>query len=264
MTNNNTYGWIYIIQCKIDKKVYIGQTIQGFDRRYYGKGIKASSNRHLQFAIEKYGEENFKVDKEFDVAYSKEELDELEKWYIYLYNATNPKYGYNFQSGGHNGRPTKEVRRKISESGLSLNRKLTDEQRQEISQRQQGKKNSFYGKHHSKEQCEKWSKERKGVSKTEEHNRKNSEGVRRYYQENPYTDEQKQNLSRKAKEWHKNNKHPKSRAVRCLTTGEEFETCKAACLHYNLNRSQMCQHLKGRCKSVGVSSDGEPLIWQYI
>ena len=72
------YGIIYLIKNKINNKIYIGQTTQdgGFDRRYHTKdGIKDTHNEHLRNSINKYGIENFYINKEFDIAYSKEELD---------------------------------------------------------------------------------------------------------------------------------------------------------------------------------------------
>ena len=93
------YGIIYIIKNKINNKLYIGQTIEkrGFKGRYKfkGEGIERvyneyqycklhdkNYNEHLLKSINKYGFEAFEIIEEFDVAYSKEELDKLEDMYI--------------------------------------------------------------------------------------------------------------------------------------------------------------------------------------
>ena len=93
------YGIIYVIRNKINNKLYIGQTSskKGFEGRYScsGKGIERvyryhkrckninkKHNEHLLNSIEKYGFDAFEIDEEFDIAYSKEELNELEYMYI--------------------------------------------------------------------------------------------------------------------------------------------------------------------------------------
>lgn len=107
------YGIIYKITNKINNKVYIGQTIHSFDKRYYGDIYKNTHNDHLKRAIEKYGVENFEIDKEIFVAYSKELLDAKEQELIELYKSNDKNHGYNYLSGGHNGKHNDESRLKI-------------------------------------------------------------------------------------------------------------------------------------------------------
>lgn len=98
------YGYIYILTNKINNKKYVGQTTQTFNKRYCFKGIgaermykyhsymkrkKISYNKHLLSAFEKYELDNFIVEEEFDVAYSKDELDDKEKYYIKLFDSFN-------------------------------------------------------------------------------------------------------------------------------------------------------------------------------
>ena len=131
MVKLKIYGIIYKIENLVNGKVYIGQTTKGFDKRYRGHGIEGvykyhkskfesndNYNKHLYNAIEKYGFENFKVYEQFDIAFSKIELDIKEKVYITLYNSTNKEYGYNNKEGGANGKHTEETKRKISQAQL--------------------------------------------------------------------------------------------------------------------------------------------------
>ena len=117
--NLEVYGVIYKVTNKINSKVYIGQTTnkRGFNGRYAakGKGIermynyylnskkqkgKSSCNEHLFKSIKKYGFDNFEVNKEFDIAFSFDELNIKEKLWIKYYNSIDEKYGYNILEGG--------------------------------------------------------------------------------------------------------------------------------------------------------------------
>lgn len=110
------YGYIYLIRNKINNKLYIGQTINNFDKRYANNIILNTHNKHLKSSLEKYGIDNFIIIKEFDKASSKEELDLLEDMYIKIYNTTNDKYGYNKRFGGHRGKNSEETKHKMSEA----------------------------------------------------------------------------------------------------------------------------------------------------
>lgn len=127
------YGIIYIIRNKVNNKLYVGQTSneKGFNGRYNysGKGIERvfkchkrdrdnnrTYNKHLLRSIEKYGFDAFEVDEEFDIAYSKEELDKLEDMYIKIYDCMNSDNGYNNKEGGSHGKYSKESKEKMSES----------------------------------------------------------------------------------------------------------------------------------------------------
>ena len=111
------YGIIYKIENKITGEIYIGQTTnkKGFDGRYYFKGKdiervysylqgnynrKERHNQHLRRSIKKYGFDSFIVDKVFDVANSKEELNDKEAYYIQKFDSF--KHGYNQTYGGDN------------------------------------------------------------------------------------------------------------------------------------------------------------------
>jgi hypothetical protein len=129
MDNKEIYGVIYKIENLVNGKVYIGQTVTSFKKRYsYGgktdiervykfhlksKQNKTSYNIHLLGSIEKYGFDVWRVNKQFDVAFSKEELDIKEQCWINIYNSTDGKCGYNNRDGGANGKYTEETKMKM-------------------------------------------------------------------------------------------------------------------------------------------------------
>lgn len=112
---------IYCIQNKINGKRYIGQSIN-VERRFREHKTDCG-NMHLKRAFEKYGIENFN----FNVLVSceMEELDNREVFYIAKYNTTDRNFGYNCESGGN------------------LNKKLSAETCQKISNSRKGKKASI-------------------------------------------------------------------------------------------------------------------------
>lgn len=120
------YGIIYKITNTTNDKVYIGQTTNTFNKRYTGgKWWKYTSNRHLISSVNVYGHEVFEVDKEFDVALTKEELDLKEKLWIEYYQSNNRLYGYNIEDGGTNGKLTGEEKERQAE----FNRRLAEKKK---------------------------------------------------------------------------------------------------------------------------------------
>ena len=96
--------YIYFIINQVTKERYVGQTTN-FSRRKGEHFSKLSYNEHpnpkLQNAYNKYGKENFIIQKiQFDDI-TKEELDEQEIYYIKKYDSYNS--GYNLTEGGTGG-----------------------------------------------------------------------------------------------------------------------------------------------------------------
>ena len=94
------YGYVYMVKNLVNGKLYFGITVNDFDTRYDGNIAKYTHNDHLKNSIEKYGIENFEINKEFDVAYTEDDLWDLEDMYICLYNTLDSKYGYNKKQSG--------------------------------------------------------------------------------------------------------------------------------------------------------------------
>lgn len=109
---------IYKITNKLNNKIYIGQSVNISYRwtAHRCRPFNENSNQYnssLYKAIRKYGIENF----QFEVLEEclKSELNDKEKYYISLFDSTNPKKGYNLTTGGQDFHQTNS---KISEKNL--------------------------------------------------------------------------------------------------------------------------------------------------
>lgn len=96
-------GSIYKIQCVIDKKVYIGQTVQHPPIKrwldHYKEISNLSNELYLYRAIRKIGIQNFTFQiLQTDIPL--EELNNVEIHYIEKYKSDNPNKGYNLTKGG--------------------------------------------------------------------------------------------------------------------------------------------------------------------
>lgn len=126
---------IYCIENTINQHKYFGQSVNLNDRLYGHKSkLKHNkhNNRHLQFAVNKYGIENFifYIVEECSTA----DLDERERYYISLYQTNNCMFGYNVEPGGSRAEKTmsQQTKQKISES--LRGRVFTEEHRAKIGQ----------------------------------------------------------------------------------------------------------------------------------
>lgn len=118
MDTKEEYGTIYKIQNKVNGKIYIGQTTRTFKKRYNSNVFKNTHNDHLRRSIMKYGKNSFDIIERFDVAYSKEELNRKEEYYISKYRCCDIRYGYNKKTGGDNEKMSDEaVLKQISAQG---------------------------------------------------------------------------------------------------------------------------------------------------
>ena len=148
---------IYMIQNKINNKMYIGQTVNIKERwKDHRAELRGGyhSNKHLQRSWDKYGEESF----EFSILLECEEsqLNTFEEYYIFELMTYDPWVGYNKTYGGDGCRCTEETRKKMSEAN-------------------KGENHPFYGKHHTEETKIKLSEANKGKHHTEETKKKLSE-----------------------------------------------------------------------------------------
>ena len=246
--NNYT---IYIHRNKINNKLYIGQTCQTPEKRWdNGRGYKTSERFYN--AIQKYGWNNF----EHIILYtnlSLEQANQIEQQLIKNLHTTDPQYGYNITKGGKNFHHSEETKRKIGEANhIALQgTKWTQEHRQLISKMFMGEGNPFYGKHHTEETKEKISKSRKGKRAGEQHP---------FYGKH-HTEETKEKIS-------ENRKSKGGKQVRCINTGEIFDTMMDAARWCGLATScsigQACNKT-GKRKTAGKHPiTKEKLLWEFV
>ena len=94
---------IYLHKNKINNKVYIGQTIQDNLNDRWKNGLGYKTCTYFYNAIQKYGWDNFEhLILEQGQNLTKEELNQKEQYYINLYKANNPEFGYNITAGSQN------------------------------------------------------------------------------------------------------------------------------------------------------------------
>ena len=107
---------IYKITNLVNNKIYIGQTVNSIDKRL-GKHLSQINCKNvcsaLYSAFAKYGKDNFFIESIITGEYSKDELNELEIFYIKKLNSLAPN-GYNLQSGGNSFMVVESVKKQIS------------------------------------------------------------------------------------------------------------------------------------------------------
>ena len=131
---------IYKIENKFNGKVYIGQSID-INRRFkeHKNSLKNNKhhNTHLQYAFNKYGEDNFTFEI-IDVC-EIDELDALERLYINKYECKHDEWGYNLEDGGNENKKLSkaalEKRQEFwnSEKGQQLKKEYSERYRNNTS-----------------------------------------------------------------------------------------------------------------------------------
>ena len=160
---------IYMIQNKLNNKMYIGQAVDIADRwkhHVWGLGGGYHDNTHLQRSWNKYGEENFEFTILLECVES--DLNMYEEYYIFELMTFDHRVGYNKNYGGDSGRPTEETKRKMSEA--KKDKQLSEETKRKMSK-------SLKGKQLSEEHKRKISEAKKGRHHSAETKRKLSKTV---------------------------------------------------------------------------------------
>lgn len=164
---------IYLITNLINKKRYVGQTTQSLEKRFQRHCWKSTAKNSMPVckAIAKYGKENFSIEKLCDCS-SQEELDQQEIFYTNKLSAWSPN-GYNLRAGNGKGSVSQETRNRIRQANIGKKRSdetkrnmsnahkgktIPPEQRKKISDANKGANNAFYGKKHTQENIDKFSK----------------------------------------------------------------------------------------------------------
>lgn len=143
---------VYQIRNTVTGKVYIGSSVSVYARKsahfHYLKGNK-HKNEKLQNSFNKYGQESF-VFEVLEYVEDVTKLAEREQYYIDLYNASEK--GYNI----------------LAKADSSLGYKHSEEVKKEISKRQKGEGNYFWGKHLLEEHKVRISKGNRGKKHSKE------------------------------------------------------------------------------------------------
>jgi group I intron endonuclease len=187
---------IYVIQNKINNKIYVGQTKNPKIRwnRHKYEGI-INKKYYLYLSMNKHGIDNFI----YTIIEDNLSLDDANYWevfYIEFFQSQNKKFGYNNTPGGKNTLMSVETRKKLSEANKGENNpnygKVTSEEtKKKISEAITGtvrpedfkKKISLFhkgkqyrlGHKNSDTHNTKISQSHIGKKQTDEHKKKNSE-----------------------------------------------------------------------------------------
>lgn len=209
---------------KLNGKKYVGITAQKpKDRWRNGTGYIRSPRFYN--AIQRYGWEQFEhIILETDMSY--EEACEAERKIIFSEHLTDPRYGYNLDSGGFAGKAlSQESKLKISEHHADFS----------------GNKHPLYGKRHSETTKQKIREKAIGRRQPDEQKIKHSKAMM-------------------------GSNNPRAKAVLCVNTGVIFQTAKDAAKWINqFDGSYIGKCCKGIVQSAGVHPEtNEPLCWRYV
>jgi len=138
MQHKQTYHYIYIIECLITKRIYVGRhSTKNMNDGYMGSGVLIGRSKN------KYGEENHKMEI-IDYAEDAITLKELEFFYVDIAKEIYGKMCLDIAPGGDGWLP--------GDLHPLKGKPLSEAQRKKISEAQMGKKNHMYGKHLSTKQ----------------------------------------------------------------------------------------------------------------
>jgi group I intron endonuclease len=123
-------GIIYLITNKINNRKYVGQTTRNIlDRWRDHKKDYKGKNYLINFAIKKYGSENFTIVeihkiKEYDTVVLLDKLNELETFYIKQYETFVDwnKGGYNLTTGGRHHKMSESTKLKLRDHFIGIPR----------------------------------------------------------------------------------------------------------------------------------------------
>ncbi|MCD8377881.1 MAG: GIY-YIG nuclease family protein [Candidatus Gastranaerophilales bacterium] len=242
---------IYSIECLINGKKYIGQSID-MKKRVIQHRCDLRRHDHmnedLQSDWDEYGEGNFS----FDVLEKCEisELDNKERFYIGCCKSNLIEFGYNIEAGGICPGPMCD-RTKEKQSKVQTGKVRTDETRKRLSESHLGEKNSMYGKHHTDETKKKISENRRPVRGKDYPN----------YGKH-FSEETRAKLSASHIGKNTGASHPRHHSIYCPELDEYFDTITAATRKYGVSDAHISSCLSGTRKSAGKHPiTGEKLHW---
>lgn len=217
---------IYIITNTIDGKRYIGQSIDIKRRFWDHRCISHEENRHLRYAMKKYGKEAFKYEILEECEYEK--LDEREIYYI---DKLKPEYNVSYGGQRTMKRLPDETKEILSKKAKKQWDNKTDEEKAEfIRKNLTGPK---IGHEVSEETREKLRMANIGKLQSKETIEKRKATF----------------IKKKANGYIQTNGDHKKKIV-CVETGIVFDSVKSAAESIGVNPSCVSANLKGRQKTV--------------
>ena len=212
---------IYKATNKVNHKCYIGITSRSLEKRMvehkYGSTTPKS---YFHKAIHKYGMDNFEwlIIDECD---TRDELNDMEVYYIKQYHSRSFDWGYNLTEGGDGGH----------------GHKPTEETLQKLRKCHGGKNNGMYGKPHTKESKLLMSVNRKGKTSG-----KNNPMYGKKGKDNP-------NYGRKQPQEEINKRTKTYKIIFPDGSIRTIQNMNKFCIEYNLTSSCMINVSAGRSKS---------------
>ena len=173
---------IYKITNLLNKKVYIGQTINDLRRRVGRRQLNIHRyNEHLRKAVKKYGHDNFRIDV-LEHCCKVEQLNKRERYWIKFYDSTNFHKGYNMDSCGNGGfHKSEDTKKKLSIKCSGWHH--TKETKRKITDSQLGEKHWAYGKKFSKQHIQNLRKSHLGNKQS----KKTKEKIRKFMKKRKIT-----------------------------------------------------------------------------
>lgn len=268
--NDKPFGIIYKATNIVNQKVYIGQTIRGFENRKKQHERSANSGSVVKFhlALKKYSLESFCWEVLCN-CYDLKQLNIMEEFYIWKNNSTSKDYGYNIKAGGNNCKLSEETKKKISEKAKG--RKHSDESKRKMSLSRSGENHFRFGKgltdehkdklrairlgtKHSESSKLKMSLSRMGdknvnygkkiqvSQRTKDKISKKTSGSNNPMWGKKHSEETKNSISKKAI-----GRIPgTAKKVIDTETGQIFNSAKEAAMHAGINHGTMKDRLNGR------------------
>lgn len=138
---------VYKITCKINNKIYVGQTCETLQKRFkrHMGYQKYESDTKFYRAVRKYGEENFYIEP-LEFVNTQEELDEREIYWINKLNSVEEGYNTKNTKGKCGGDTLSNHPNKKAISEKLRQSKLGDKNPMRKLGGNKGEKNGMYGK----------------------------------------------------------------------------------------------------------------------
>ena len=243
--------FIYLTTNLINNKKYIGYHYGYENDNYLGSGTD------ILKAIKKYGKENFSR-QILEFCPDKKTTFEQEKYWIAYYNAVEDNNFYNLTEGGELKSGWIEAQRWRERNP----KKAKEHDEQAIKNLRDWWKNhpDLFEKNNKKliQAGKKWKEE--NLEKVKEHMKKVNQAKEKWQKEHP------EEYQAEVQKWILSGSIANSQKVKCITTGEIFNSISEAArayAKYGCKQANISKVLKGERKSCG-KKDGKKLFWEIV